>query len=487
MLVGVVFAGCTANRAYRDQDARPWHSPAKPFVAGKQLPQYEPVQAHRDGSPHPYELSYVEFDEKGDFWDRRQLAWTVQGIQRAARAQNVVLVVYVHGWQNDASDLRGHDVAKFHCLLERLAEAEGPSRHFYGVYLGWRGKSVPGGDGWFPDGSAADVAAKGVFFLPHELSFFGRKAAAAQAAGMPMTETIFETVRAARTGAREGGRLTKSILIGHSFGALVVEKAMAQALAAEVITSDGTPDGGFAAPADFIVLLNSAGDAIYAKEMTDLLRRRHPSLGERPGDEVTARRPLMVAVTSTADWATGKLFPIGTTLGNVGGRFRRYEWDTRYGSSSTGVDQREYFATTAGHNAHLISHEAVPDGPPSPPTLSDAGPCAPDMLGAVRSNLQEPLTGPNGEVRFVTLAKDGTRTGWTLRPRFPYALQTPYWIVQVPREIMRDHSDIFNENSLALLARLFRLSNPAQTPGIAMTAQPRRMRLAAPGTDVDRP
>ena len=60
-------------------------------------------------------------------------------------------------------------------------------------------------------------------------------------------------------------------------------------------------------------------------------------------------------------------------------------------------------------------------------------------------------------------------------------MQTPYWIIQVPREIIRDHGDIFNENVLAMMARLFRVSNPQAQRGLVTTAAPRTMRLAAPG------
>ena len=168
LALAVMLTGCVSNRAYRDRDSRPWpHQPQKDFVQGVQLPQYEPFTT---ASPdHRFDLSYIEFDEKGDYWDRRQLGWTVQAIKRAAHAKDVVLVVYVHGWQNDASDLRGHDVGKFRCLLKNLADADRGQRRFFGVYIGWRGKSIPGGDGWFKDGSVADFLAKAAFFLPHEL------------------------------------------------------------------------------------------------------------------------------------------------------------------------------------------------------------------------------------------------------------------------------------------------------------------------------
>jgi hypothetical protein len=477
--VGAVLTGCVANRAYRDLDSRPWsHEPSPDhFVSGEQLAQYEPF--NDAGQDHRFDLSYIEFDEKGDYWDRRQLGWTVQEIKRAARTNDLVLVVYVHGWQNDASTLRGHDVWKFHCLLEHLSDADGGKHRFFGVYVGWRGKSVPGGDGMFPDRSIPDRISKAIFFVPHELSFFGRKGAATRVAGLPVTEAIFQSVAAARNGTQLSGHLSRTILVGHSFGALVLEKAMAQAVAAKVISEGGT----FTAPADFVVLLNSAGESIYAKEMTDMFRRRHPASAKGSGaDEISADHPLMVSITSTADSATGMIFPVGTGLSNALGTFRKYEWDEKYGDSSHNVSQREYFTRTPGHNARLISHEAKPiEGSPRKPSYEETDACSAEMLKAFERNLSRPLTGPKGEVRFVTMAPSGEETTWQLKSKIPDHLQTPYWIVSVPKEIIRDHSDIFNENAIAMMARLFRVSNPQQQTGIVTTVAPRTMRLTEPG------
>lgn len=487
--LGLLFTGCVANQAYRDRDSRPWAPPGDQpaFVRGEQLDQYEPYNAN-DPS-HRFDLSYIEFDEKGDYWDRRQLGWTAQAIRKATAAKDVVLVVYVHGWQNDASDLRGHDVAKFHCLLDHMSAVDNGAHRYFGVYVAWRGKSVPGGDGWFRSGSIPDAIAKGIFFVPHELSFFNRKDTATRVAGLPITEAIFESVRAARNGARLSGHTAKTILVGHSFGALVLEKAMAQALAAKVISEDPRDGGKFTAPADFVVLLNSAGESIYAKEMIDMLRRRQaPSSKGSGSDEISAKSPLIVSITSKADWATGKLFPIGTQLSNATGTFRKYEWDNKYGESSHNVSQKEYFTRTPGHNDRLLSYEAMPiSGSPALPVLQDGEHCNRDSLVAVQRNLREPLTGPNGEVKFLTIAGDGQETQWMLEARVPDNLQTPYWIVKVPKEIMRDHSDIFNENALAMMARLFRISNPRNQPGMVTRSAPRTMRLVEPGSNLPEP
>jgi len=79
---------------------------------------------------------------KREILGRRQLGWTVQEIKRVARTSDLVLVVYVHGWQNDASTLPARR-REIHCLLEHLADADAGKRRIFGVYVAWRGKSVP--------------------------------------------------------------------------------------------------------------------------------------------------------------------------------------------------------------------------------------------------------------------------------------------------------------------------------------------------------
>jgi len=476
-LMGLLLSACTANRAYRDQGPDPSQ---QPFVRDSQFNQFEPYDTAA-GKNHHFDFSYIEFDEKGDFWDRRQLGWTVKEIKEAANTNDVVLVVYVHGWQNDASTLRDHDVGKFHCLLEHIAESDAFKHRFFGVYIAWRGKSVPGGDGWFPDKSPLDLASKAIFFVPHELSFWGRKNVATHTAGLPTTEAIFQSVEAVRRSTQQSGHRSTTILIGHSFGALVLEKALSQALAAKLLSENGGSSGSFTAPADFVVLLNAAAESVYAKEMIDMFRRRFQS-GSGSSQEVSAEHPLIVSITSKADWATKFLFPIGTNLSNAFGLFRTYEWDNRFGEDNDNVSQRQYFTNTAGHNNLLISYEAEPvSGTPVDPVYEEKDLCEREMLAAFKQNLDHPETGPNGQIRFTTGSSSGQEVEWELRPKRTGQPTTPYWIIEVPHQIIRDHSDIFNENSIALMSRLFRILNPKPKEGAITMSVPRTMRLLEPG------
>ena len=65
-------------------------------------------------------------------------------------------------------------------------------------------------------------------------------------------------------------------------------------------------------PFDFVLFVNSAAPAIYAKEMRDFLEADRAAL--EMAKDPDANVPVIVSLTSTADWATGILHPIGNCL-----------------------------------------------------------------------------------------------------------------------------------------------------------------------------
>ena len=389
------------------------------------------ARSTRDGNGR-YEVAYIEFDEQGDFWDREQLTTAVGTINGKSKP---LLVVYIHGWQNNA-DKTSRDVGEFHKVLSKLAQTpEVRRQHFdvVGVYLGWRGKQ------------AYDPLLK-------VLSFPTRKRAATQlGSSNTVTEAIFRVVYE----ARQKSSRARTVLIGHSFGALVLERAIAQAM------TGGLLSGHPVVPADLILMVNSAGEAIYAKQMRDMMMatlRFTPATKcySRPGGACVYKdEARIISVTSETDRATGWAFPIGAGLVNAPRLYRRYETeiDGKYES------QRQFFSSTPGHNRLLLDHDI---------TRMEGDLPTPRARTAFDENLLYPQalqTAGQATPIFATGGPDDAGgdarpwNWWQLNYTGDPEQRSPYWVVKVPKEILHGHGDIFNPNAIDMMVALFRLSN----------------------------
>ena len=130
-----LLTACVGNRPYRLGGIADEFYP-------NQKPPFEQSTVSADRN---YRLSFVEFDERGDFWDRRQLGEASRAIR--ASEKPTLLVMFIHGWHHNANDRKQSsknpgDVETFRCLLSELAVSES-LRGFqvHGVFLGWRGRS----------------------------------------------------------------------------------------------------------------------------------------------------------------------------------------------------------------------------------------------------------------------------------------------------------------------------------------------------------
>jgi len=427
LLAGIIavisFLGCTGNVQYRKGDAA--------------------VESRNPTEGRPYDLAYVEFDEQGDFWDRDQLRRAVEVIHLTTKP---LLVVYVHGWQNNASPST-NDVPQFHDVLSKLAGTPSVKKLGYqvvGAYIGWRGKQ------------AYDPLLK-------ILSFPTRKVAAARlGSSNTITEAIFRLVYEARH--RPGQ--SRTVLIGHSFGALVLERAIEQAMTGGLLTNNPV------VPADFILLVNSAAESIYTKEMRDMMVatlrfEKARKCYSRPGESDCAYKDeaRIISVTSKTDQATGLAFPIGAGIFNAGKLYRRYE-PVNPGEKAQG--QRQFFTTTPGHNKLLLDHEIA--------SLKESVPTT-HAATAFDENLDNPQalepTGNDAQATpiFATGGADigpGKTTPWNwwkLNFTGDVEQRSPFWVVKVPKEILNGHGDIFNPNAIDMMVALFRLSNLLEPSG----------------------
>ncbi len=414
-----------------------------PFYANTPGQQHRSVRYEKN-----YDLAFVEFGEQGSYQDPTQLENARDLIKNTSRP---LVLTYVHGWQNNA---RSGDAEKFASFLRDLSKSEivrAAHYHVVGIYLGWRGQltKVP---------------------VAKELTFFSRKAAAERlASNFDCYDAIASVSEAARKYHALDGQYT--ILVGHSFGGLVVERSVAHAINAEI---HGHADPDRTLPADLILLLNPASDSILTRQMIAALYSRH----------LEATRQFVVSLTSTADAATGLAFPVGTGLAAATKGFN----DVRVPGPAVHTEsERRFYTSTPGHNPFLINHETED----LHKTLDGHG------QTAFEANLSH-----HSLVGHVFTTDDGAGglKLWHFKRVGP--VDVPYWDVAVDPSIIKDHGDIWNDRARAMMAAVFRMNIPSKvtrasrtnllpagepaTPGVPpkpnLQREPDFQRLATPQT-----
>lgn len=376
-----------------------------------------------------YKIAFVEFGEQGSYQQPSQLKNALELIQNTTKP---LIITYVHGWQNNAES---GDVEKFETLLARLDRAPAirdVGFHVLGVYLGWRGKLTP-----VP--------------LLKELSFWNRKATAERlASNYDCYDAIASISEEAR---RHGTGQQYTVLLGHSFGGLIVERSVAHAINAE-IHGHATADRSM--PADLMIAVNPASDSILTRQMIAALYSRRTE----------NTRPLFVSITSTGDWATGTFFPLGAGLAAISKGFNQVGAP---GPAQRMESERTFYASTPGHNEMLVNHFTL------------------DLHETIRSPRGHPALETNLEHNLSAgvFALDGASKKldlWQLKRRGD--VDVPYWDVQVDPSIIKDHGDLWNERAEAMMAAIFRMANPLLNPHAAPRATLHRApdfrRLQAP-------
>ncbi|MGB6852825.1 MAG: hypothetical protein WBG49_09545, partial [Thermoanaerobaculia bacterium] len=254
-----------------------------------------------------FTLTFIEFDDQGEPWAPAQLERTIQVIDEEHNAgKRTVVLLFVHGWQNDASKRedrkQDNNVEGFQRLLEttrqmmRRAGEDPDEVALIGVYLSWRGRST-------------DVG------MLKPLTFYSRRGAGQRAASVSTTEAILRVMTAAKKNP-----LSTGVVIGHSFGGMIVESALIQTVVGYSLQQQAE----IKPAADMLILVNPASQSMQAKSMVSLLKRNRLKFyrEDEEGNRIAA--PLMVSVTSTTDTATGSLYPIALSIKGWTKKFREY-------------------------------------------------------------------------------------------------------------------------------------------------------------------
>ena len=371
-------------------------------------------------------LAFVEFDDHGELWQPSQLERAIERIQEAHRQspEGALVTVYVHGWNHNASprnEARSQgNVYGFHRLLSTIAKSErrfNPHRPrpVVGVYIGWRGKLGRG-------------------FL-NALTFYNRRQAAERIAGIAATEVVYRLMAASK--ATAGSRC---VLIGHSFGGMVLEKTLSQALVGNLFASGNADRRQIEMPADLVILINPASPAINAKQFIEVMERNRLHLYRRTEDSPRVERPLIVSLTSEADWATRLLFPAGLQPKAIFANFRE-----SYGPEYCGAtaSQKSFFSQTAGHHDLLQSHYVTAES--AQEARSGSAPVW--LADGVRWEY-------DAETQQAVVVFDSGKKRYKLK-RKPRAFNdTPYWIMKVPESLIPNHAEVFRQETFRLLQAL---------------------------------
>ena len=254
----------------------------------------------------------VEFDDQGTSYHERQLEWLDDQLLAYA-GQHPIVLVFVHGWKHNARPSDPTLVA-IDKVLKQTAEAEsavGSNRPVIGIFVGWRGLSFYAG--WLTN-----------------LTFWNRKTAALRVA-LGSVRELFARLRRFR---RQHDEQSVLVIVGHSFGGLVVYSAVSQAFVELALYS--TEQHIEPSFANLVLLVNPAFEAARYMPVFSLIKRK--AFARQP--------PVMISITGTNDSATGMAFPIGAWLGSI--------WE--HGRSK---EQKQAVTHTMGHLQWMLTHRAT--------------------------------------------------------------------------------------------------------------------------------
>lgn len=243
----------------------------------------------------------IQFNDSGMMWDPAVAERALKTIAYQSRHKNTIVLLFVHGWHHNAhpndSNMRdfAKTLAKTQAALQDSPLGEpGPytqSRtnlttrsdvNVIGVYVGWRGRSLPG--------------------LLDYTTFWGRKKVA-ETVGKgalygflrDLNDIYRERYRARSLSANEP--FMGMVTFGHSFGGQVVFKAVSEALEEELQTNSTGPLLGYG---DLTVLLNPALEAAQYERIHHFSHQRtYPA----------TQTPLLFVLSSEGDSARKFWFP----------------------------------------------------------------------------------------------------------------------------------------------------------------------------------
>lgn len=444
-----------------------------------------------------YTLKYIESDDRGWFWDPAQANDALSLVQSATSQGDTLVLLFIHGWHHSAA-CYDDNLEAFKRVLTNLRAELGNQMYqtarglvnypatpkpvtIVGIYVGWRGRSLPG--------------------LLDYSTFWGRKSTAQRVGQGDLQEFMARLQWLYDDHARGPQQNGKPppffglVSIGHSFGGAVLLTSTARYFESELELAN--PQTGFLhqqpkdapvsdaasqkAPGalrgfgDLVVLVNPAIEAAAYERINALSR----SMTYSP-----TQAPVLVTFSATNDAPRRGLFTAGRAAGEVftnaapidDERERAAEHQALgvYDFAATGVTHT--LTPTEKHTLVATQFSANPDplcGDETPGrfnwwTWKDAGGDAAASAGAKGAfaddtlNVEQQFTPAlastvakydfSQDLRFAQVKLEHALTPGTQTPR-PYTPYQPFMVVAVDPQIIDGHNGIFSAPFMDFLLR----------------------------------
>jgi pimeloyl-ACP methyl ester carboxylesterase len=436
----ILLSGCVGQRRYRYLRTQP------ECFDGNRDPFTPSSTENRDWSSLDcrnkyYKVGFAEFNDKGDPVDTKQLEKIEALIRfekaRAARengTNKIITLIYVHGWKNNAEQAvpggKQKDVERFSLAMselgyraKRVAGKDKEPVPIVGIYIGWRGRSL-NGPGWFTF-----------------LSYWGRRNAANRVGGPPLAKALNSFIDL----TNDQSPASRVLLVGHSFGARVVDHAIADG---KVKLYDTPAAGQLSRPRiDLALLVNSANDARLSMSMirqlsSDGIQLQHPDADPRAcaqkPNQRQCRYPLVAAITSTGDTDTKFLLPAANFINLDKDPAHEVPPITEGKFLDPIPPAGIYKRAAAGHLRFLHTHDVNPI----------ACSAAPPQCG-----LSGGSDDADCEFAFRTEGESPACYQVNVRPENRFN-KTPFWVMSVDPTIIRNHGDIWNLSFVSMLGAM---------------------------------
>jgi hypothetical protein len=317
-----------------------------------------------------YRLTIVEFDDQGLCYHRPQMQ-ALRDVLATLKGKKPIILVFVHGWKHDGRS-NDENLKQFMALLARRAgEVDRP---VLGVFGAWRGMT------WYDR-----------LGVTENLTFWGRKEAALRVA----VGSVREMLGHLRDFGQGDGDEAVLVIVGHSFGGLLVYSAVAQSLIEAAARWGSAPVQSFA---NLVLLVNPAFEAARYMPIHEQMDLRTAA-----NDFDLGQKPVFISVTARNDWATGLAFPLGMAFSTIGESVRNWR-------------QRQAVLCTMGHLNWMKTHD-----------------------------LAAPATAPSARHQVQGVGDTGRHGNAVLTRAASSHPGNPFWVVQATKEVVDGHNGIWGQ------------------------------------------